>query len=109
MEVLVFPSKKDSNSKNRDKDYAVVAKQGENSNLKIFSSVQMNGQSTHPLYKYLRTNSPLYNTVKRDCALVKSEFTKFLVDRFGNVVKMYMPNVDAKVIENDLDNLLRLT
>lgn len=109
LEVLVFPSKKSSDTNKKDRSVSIDTKQQNVSKLKTFSSVTMNGASTHPLYKYLRTNSVLYNTMKHDCALVNNEYTKFLVDRFGNVVRMYNPNADEKEIEHDIENLLTLT
>ena len=37
---------------------------------------------------------------------IKWNFTKFLVDREGNVVERYEPTTDCKVIEEAIKNLL---
>lgn len=71
--------------------------------------MEINGKNTHPLYRFLRTNSTLYNPTKKDCARVGSDFTKFLVDKYGNVVKVYPPGTNTKALEEDIETLLNLT
>ena len=74
--------------------------------VQMFSNIQLNGSNTHPLYKYLRTNSILYNPVKKNSAFIQANFTKFLVDRFGNVIQVYSQNSNLQKLEQDLENLL---
>ena len=38
---------------------------------------------------------------------IKWNFTKFLVDRDGNVVKRYSPTCEPEKIEKDIESLLK--
>ena len=51
----------------------------------LFAKVDVNGPDAHPLYRYLKEQRP--GTL--GTAAIKWNFTKFLVDRDGNVVKRY--------------------
>lgn len=63
----------------------------------VFSKVSVNGPDTDPLFAFLKQQAPgILNSQK-----IKWNYTKFLVDRDGNVVKRYAPNVTAKEIESD--------
>jgi len=62
------------------------------------SKVNVNGGSTHPLWEYLKDKQRgILGTT-----LVKWNFTKFLVDKEGNVIKRYAPNTNPKEMEKDL-------
>jgi len=51
----------------------------------LFQKIEVNGRDAHPLYKYLTKQAPgILGTTA-----VKWNFTKFLVDRSGNVVERY--------------------
>ncbi|CRK83961.1 glutathione peroxidase [Neobacillus massiliamazoniensis] len=63
----------------------------------MFAKVDVNGVYAHPLFVYLRKQTPGIlglNTVKWN-------FTKFLVDPKGNVVKRYSPTTKPKDIVDD--------
>ena len=40
-------------------------------------------------------------------SLIRWNFTKFLIDQEGNVIKRYAPRVLPKTIENDIQSLLK--
>ena len=67
----------------------------------MFDKINVNGDAAHPLFKYLRkeTKGLLGDAVKWN-------FTKFLIDRNGNVLKRYAPQVDPLDIEKDIRSLL---
>jgi glutathione peroxidase len=68
----------------------------------MFSKIDVNGDDTHPLYKLLKGNSSgLMGT-----DIIKWNFTKFLVDRNGKVIKRYSPSTKPKEIESDIKELL---
>ena len=68
----------------------------------MFSKIDVNGDNTHPLYKYLKSSqSGLFGT-----ETIKWNFTKFLVDKNGKVVKRYSPSTNPSEIENDIKELL---
>lgn len=64
----------------------------------MFSKIDVNGQNTHPLYQWLKTQAKgLLGSES-----IKWNFTKFLVDAEGKVVKRYAPNDAPEKIEKDL-------
>lgn len=68
----------------------------------MFAKVDVNGVYAHPLFIYIRKQTPGilgFNTVKWN-------FTKFLVDQKGNVVKRFAPNVKPSEIAKDIEALL---
>jgi glutathione peroxidase len=69
----------------------------------MFSKIDVNGENTHPLYKFLKENSKGVLGTEA----IKWNFTKFLVDKNGNVVKRYAPSTTPKEIEADIINLLK--
>jgi len=87
----------------------------------VFSKIDVNGGEADPLYAYLRAEAPgefgpglgfLYEHVARTRPQaigtdeIKWNFTKFLIDRDGNVVRRYEPTVTPEQIHEDLDPLL---
>jgi glutathione peroxidase len=68
----------------------------------MFAKVDVNGPKAHPLYAYLtKARRGVLGTTG-----IKWNFTKFLVDRKGNVVKRYAPTVKPEAIEADIKRLL---
>lgn len=67
----------------------------------MFSKIFVNGNDAHPLYKFLKAEAGGFIT-----DAIKWNFTKFLVDREGNVVKRYSPATKPKEIEDDIKKLL---
>ena len=68
----------------------------------LFSKIDVNGDNAHPLYQYLKNEAPGLLGSKG----IKWNFTKFLVDGDGNVVKRYAPADKPKSIEKDVATLL---
>ena len=66
-----------------------------------FEKIDVNGKNEHPLYKYLKENSPV-QTGKR----IPWNFTKFLVDRNGKVVTRFEPTDKPEDFEKDIQALL---
>ena len=62
-----------------------------------FSKIKVNGKEEDPLYTYLKSQ------IK---GRIKWNFTKFLVDREGNVVKRYGPADKPESFEGDIVKLL---
>ena len=69
----------------------------------LFKKTDVNGTQTHPLYVELKSQAPGLLGSKR----IKWNFTKFLVDANGNVVKRYGPTTKPSEISNDIDGLLK--
>jgi glutathione peroxidase len=64
--------------------------------------VDVNGSAAHPLYQYLVSAKPGLLGLKD----IKWNFTKFLVDKQGNVVKRYAPTDTPEKIAKDIEGLL---
>ena len=90
-----------------------------------FKKIEVNGENEHPLFTLLKQEKGLegFDLNNKLGALlddmlgkadpdyrskpdIKWNFTKFLVDREGNVVQRYEPTTDCKVIEEDIKKLL---
>lgn len=68
----------------------------------MFSKIEVNGENTHPLYKLLKSEAKgLLGSEK-----IKWNFTKFLVDKEGKIVKRYAPNLEPAEIAADIEALL---
>jgi glutathione peroxidase len=68
----------------------------------MFARIEVNGANAHPLYKHLKKEAPGLLGSEG----VKWNFTKFLVDRDGNVVERYAPTVAPKELEKKILELL---
>ncbi len=90
-----------------------------------FSKIMVNGQDAHPLYKYLKEQkgfagfdpahklTPVLdkmlseaNPDYKNLPDIKWNFTKFLVDRAGNVVTRFEPTTDMAKVEEGIKELL---
>lgn len=68
----------------------------------MFSKVDVNGSQAEPLFEWLKSSAPgLLGT-----EAIKWNFTKFLVDRHGMVVRRYAPSVSPQDIGADIEALL---
>jgi glutathione peroxidase len=81
-----------------------------------FKKIDVNGETADPLYAYLATEKPfegfgkglknaalnkfasMNNKKFGEKAYIKWNFTKFLIDRNGNVIERFEPTVDMKTV-----------
>lgn len=68
----------------------------------MFAKIEVNGEGAHPLYKHLKTEAKGILGSES----VKWNFTKFLIDKEGRVVRRYAPNDKPESIEADILALL---
>lgn len=68
----------------------------------LFKKVEVNGANTSPLFDYLKISAPGLMGSKA----IKWNFTKFLVNKKGQVVKRYAPTTKPEDIDKDILNLL---
>jgi glutathione peroxidase len=68
----------------------------------LFEKVEVNGGNAHPLYQYLTTADP--DVVGMQA--IQWNFTKFLIDRDGKVIKRYAPSATPEDIAKDIEPLL---
>jgi glutathione peroxidase len=68
----------------------------------LFAKLDVNGSNTHPLYQYLKSAQPgLLGT-----QAIKWNFTKFLVDAQGKIVKRYAPTDTPESLATDIEAAL---
>jgi glutathione peroxidase len=68
----------------------------------LFAKIEVNGAGAHPLFTYLKKAQPgLLGS-----EAIKWNFTKFLVNRDGQVLKRYAPTDTPDKIETDLRAIL---
>jgi len=68
----------------------------------MFGKIEVNGSGADPLFKHLKKEAPGALGSER----IKWNFTKFLIDPAGKVIKRYAPFVKPKDIERDIAKLL---
>lgn len=68
----------------------------------LYEKVEVNGGAAHPLWKWLKKEKPGLLGMQS----VKWNFTKFLIDKNGRVVKRYAPTDTPEKIEKDLASVL---
>ncbi|WP_309122338.1 glutathione peroxidase [Paenibacillus sp.] len=68
----------------------------------LFAKVDVNGDDAHPLFTYLTKQAPGILGTKS----IKWNFTKFLVDRQGNVITRYASTDKPEDLERDIQKYL---
>ena len=69
-----------------------------NTTFPRFKKIKVNGNGADPLYQYLKEAS--------DGKRIKWNFTKFLIDREGNIVERFAPSDKPENIEASVEKLL---
>ena len=68
----------------------------------MFAKINVNGGETHPFYEWLKKEKSGLLGI----GLIKWNFTKFLIDREGQVIKRYAPTDEPEAIGKDIAKLL---
>ena len=68
----------------------------------VMAKVEVNGDKADPLFKHLKKAKPGMMGLES----VKWNFTKFLVDKAGNVVSRHAPTETPASLTSDIDKLL---
>lgn len=68
----------------------------------MFAKVDVNGDGAHPLFQFLKREARGVMGSEK----IKWNFTKFLVNREGQVVRRYAPTVKPEGIRADIEALL---
>lgn len=116
-EVLDFPSNQFMNqAPGTNEEINSVCELTYGTTYPRFSKVNVNGKDAIPLFKYLKSNSPkeLKGPEKEDGFIkrtlfgskIKWNFTKFLVNRDGKVVKRFSPGFEPKIIAKYIEEIL---
>ena len=68
----------------------------------VLNKIDVNGQNADPFYEFLKNERPGIMGTKN----IKWNFSKFLVNKDGEVVKRYGPTTKPEAIESDIVRLL---
>lgn len=68
----------------------------------MFAKIEVNGAGAHPLYEHLKSSAKGVLGTEG----IKWNFTKFLVDREGRVVRRYAPTDKPESLAADIEALL---
>ena len=101
-EILDFPCNHFSSSaKGTNQEIDEFCVTNYETEFKRFNKIDVNGYDESILYTYLKRHEKGFFNQK-----IKWNFTKFLVDRNGRVIKRYSPMVKPEKIEKDLLKIL---
>ena len=102
-EVLAFPCNQFGNQEPGDaEEIAEFCKVNFGLTFPLMAKVDVNGDDSSPLFDWMKAEKPGLMGSRA----IKWNFTKFLIDREGNVVKRYGPADAPKTIAKDIEKLL---
>jgi glutathione peroxidase len=101
--ILGFPCNQfGSQESGSNEQIQQFCKEKYNVTFPIMAKIEVNGDKADPVYKFLKKQAPgILGT-----EAIKWNFTKFLVDKNGQVVKRYPPQIEPVDIGEDLLALL---
>ncbi len=101
-EILGFPCNQFANQEpNEGKEISDFCQLNYGVTFNIFDKIDVNGEKTHELFKYLKKEKKGVFGEK-----IKWNFTKFLVDKKGNVIKRIAPTTNPLKLKNYIEKLL---
>jgi glutathione peroxidase len=102
LEILGFPCNQFGNQEpGSNEEIASFCQLNYGVSFPLFAKVDVKGPDAHPLFRYLTEQAPGFWNKE-----IKWNFTKFLVDRDGNVVKRYAPTTSPRKMEKDIEQLI---
>jgi glutathione peroxidase len=103
-EVLAFPSNQFGQQEpGSAADIATFCERNYGVSFPVFAKIDVNGANAHPLFRLLATARRGFFGTRR----IKWNFTKFLIDRHGNVVGRYAPSTDPMKLREMIDLVLK--
>lgn len=101
-EILDFPCNQfASQAPGSDSEIKSFCQLNYDTTFRQFSKIEVKGKNQAPIYKYLTENQGGILGSE-----IKWNFTKFLVDRDGNIIKRYAPSTKPEKIEADIKKVL---
>ncbi|MCI4383486.1 hypothetical protein PGIGA_G00026980 [Pangasianodon gigas] len=99
LSILAFPCNQFGNQEPGTHEQIKQYAGSYNVKFDLFSKINVNGPKAHALWKWLKKQPKGEGFLGNG---IKWNFTKFLIDRQGQVVKRYSPLEDPIVIESDV-------
>ncbi|MDO5059676.1 MAG: glutathione peroxidase [Neisseria sp.] len=122
LEILDFPSNQfREQAPEATGEIAQICQMKFGTKFTIFDKTEVNGANEHPLYTYLKAEQPedqggsAFQALllrlaslgeKREGSDIKWNFTKFLVNRKGEVVARYAPSEKPLELSSEIEKLL---
>ncbi|KAF7664927.1 hypothetical protein LDENG_00162260 [Lucifuga dentata] len=103
LRILGFPSNQFGNQEPGTEAQIKEFVRSYNVQFDMFSKIDVNGDNAHPLWKWLKDQPNGRGFLGNS---IKWNFTKFLINKKGQVVKRYGPLEDPSVVVNDLSQYL---
>jgi len=101
-ELLAFPCDQFGNQEpGDDQQIKYFCEHNYSIEFPLFAKIEVNGGDAHPLYKFLKSEK---GGLLGD--RIKWNFTKFLIDKEGNVVERYAPTTPPERIAPDIEKQL---
>ncbi|WP_188456098.1 glutathione peroxidase [Virgibacillus oceani] len=102
LEIIGFPCNQFNNQDpGNDKEISAFCERNYGVTFQMFSKVDVKGDNAHPLFVYLTKEVPGMLTKQ-----IKWNFTKFLIDRNGEVINRYAPQTKPENLQKDIENAL---
>ncbi|CAD6241979.1 GSCOCT00009404001.3-RA-CDS [Cotesia congregata] len=98
LRILAFPCNQFNGQEPGDSDEICSFADRQKVKFDLFEKIDVNGETTHPLWKYLKKEKG--GTLGN---FIKWNFTKFIVDKDGKVVERHGPNVDPSSLAKNLE------
>ncbi len=121
-EILDFPCNQFSmQAPGTDEEIVKFIKSNYKTTFKTFSKIEVNGENAHPLYVYLKQNSPeeiedinaeefKNRLLEFDFTFtqtsIKWNFTKFLIDKNGKVEYRFSPTFNPSELKEYIEKLI---
>ena len=121
LEILDFPCNQFLNqAPGTNEEIANFCRVKFDTDFETFAKIEVNGENADPLYKFLKQEAAdeidnglmagLHEKLKDIFSVEKNEiqwnFTKFLIDRKGNVIGRFAPTVTPEELESHIQKLL---
>uniref|UniRef100_A0A4W6D7G2 Glutathione peroxidase 4 n=1 Tax=Lates calcarifer TaxID=8187 RepID=A0A4W6D7G2_LATCA len=99
LRILAFPSNQFGNQEPGNESQIKQFAQSYNAQFDMFAKIDVNGPNAHPLWKWMKEQPNGKGFLGNS---IKWNFTKFLINREGQVMKRYGPMDDPSVCTNIL-------
>ncbi len=99
--VLGFPSNQFKQEKATNEEMTKTCETQFGVTFPLHEITDVNGDAAHDLYKWLKTEKGGF--FNKD---IKWNFTKFLINRDGEVVERYAPTTEPEKLKEDIEKLL---
>ena len=106
-EILAFPANQFYNQEGgSNEEICRFAQEEYKASFTLFEKIEINGPNTHPVYRYLRNKSELFDKRKKSTKRIPCNFAKFLLNSKGDVVRYFDPLEEIEIIEKEVKMLL---